>query len=385
MVIRTLTDFEELQSVRKYWESWQMHPNTDFEHFRVVCRERLEVKYPFVVVIERDGKPQLFVAGRFEQTHFPISFGYLTLGRIPAKVLSVVYQGVLGELNEEMGEALFRHLWSCVHSKKADAVVIHYLSESSPLLWAVLSHGATAWCEKRPVWSKHRAMDLPEKPGFLLAKMKNRRRIRRREKMLNDRFQGKVHWHWMDRFEDLPGLCAQLEEVAKNTYQRGIGAGFFYNKEHIERFSLFAQRGELRMEILQIHDRIRAFYIGTVYKGVFYAFETGYDPDLREFEVGTLGLIKAADELVREGVRRIDFGFGDAAYKERFGTQCWEEATVRFFRPTAKGFVLRIVLGGSRMIESLAKQLVQRFGGLDRIKTSWRRRLAQRPMRTEKK
>jgi hypothetical protein len=379
MRIRTINNFEELETLRSYWESWQAHPNSDFEHFQLVCRVLPQVKEPYVVVVEDDGKPLALLAGRLEQTHFSTSVGYLNLGRIPAKVLFVVYQGLLGEYNEVIGERLFKHLWSCLCTKKVDSVVLHYLPEKSPLLGVVLSRGSAVWCEKRPVWSTHRVMDLPQEPGLILGRLKSnhRRRIRGKEKKLNASFRKTVSWRWMDRFEGLQHLCAQLEEVAKHTYQRGLGAGFFNNEEHLRRFSLFAQRGELRMQVLQIQDKIKAFWIGTVYKGVFYASETGYDPELREFEVGTLGFVKAAEGLALEGVRKVDFGFGDAAYKKRFATQSWEEATVRLFAPTAKGLLIRLSLGGSRSLDTAARQLVHKLGVFDLIKRHWRGRLAK--------
>lgn len=180
----------------------------------------------------------------------------------------------------------------------------------------------------------------------------------------------------MNHFDDIPGLCARLEEVAGRTYQRGLGAGFVDNEEHRRRFALFSSRGQLRVQLLGIEDEIRAFWIGTVYKNVFHSSETGYDPDLLTFEPGTLVFVRMVDELIKEGVQKIDFGLGDAFYKQRFGDHCWQETTVHLFAPTAKGLLLRSATGFSRMFDSAGRRLLERLRLLNRFKRGWRRRLA---------
>ena len=112
----------------------------------------------------------------------------------------------------------------------------------------------------------------------------------------------------MTSFDDIASLCTRLDGVAGRTYQRGLGAGFFDNEEYRQRFALFARRGQLRVELLEIDGIARAFWFGIVYDGVFHSSETGYDPELREYEVGTLMFIRMSDELAREGVSRLDFG-----------------------------------------------------------------------------
>src|SRR5206468_9704304 len=109
---RTIRNLQELQTLRACWEDYQNHPNIDFDHFNLVCRLRQEVVSPHVTVIERDGRPCALLAARLEHTHFVPSIGYLKPVRIPAKVLTVVYHGLLGPVDEEVGKVLVRYLWS---------------------------------------------------------------------------------------------------------------------------------------------------------------------------------------------------------------------------------------------------------------------------------
>lgn len=378
MTIKTFTDLAELEALRAYWEGWQKHPNSDFSHFQLICRLRPEVLHPHVTVVEREGEPYALLAARLERTHFRPSIGYLKTVRLPATALMIIHQGFLGHADEEVGETIVPYLWSILGRGEADLVVFHHLPEDSPLRQALLGNGNRWGREKKQKWLTHWEMTLPEEPGALLGKFRSKHRswIRGRQKQLESTFRGKVSWQWIVHFDDIPGFCARLEDVAARTYQRGLRAGFVDDEEHRQRFALFARQRQLRAQLLEIDGKIRAFWIGIVYKGVFYSSETGYDPDLREYEVGTLILVRMLEELIREGVMRVDFGLGDAFYKKRFGDRSWREATVRIFAPTPRGLFLWFALGLFSRLDDIGRGLAERLGVVNRLKTGWRRNLA---------
>lgn len=377
MKIGIIKTFKELEAVRSYWEKWQYHPNNDFDQFKMVCQLRPEVECPCVTVIEQNGQPHALLAGRLERTQFAPSFGYLKPVRISAKVMTILHHGSLGRLDEETAKKSVQYLWSLLGSGVADAIEFHYLPENSELLEALRLYGSGWFCEKKPKWSIHWEMALPAEGSFIEHKVgsKHRSLIRKKQRELESDFPGKVSWRWMSNFDDILGLCARLEELAARTYQRGLGSGFMDNEEYRQRFALFAGRGQLRVQLLEIDGRIRAFWFGTVYQGIFHSSETGYDPDFRKYEVGTLIFIRMNDELAREGIQKLDFGIGDALYKQRFGDQSWRETTVWLFAPTAKGMVLRSLLGLSIMLDNAARRILQRLKLADSLKTRWRRSL----------
>src|SRR5262249_34444410 len=196
--------------------------------FQLTCQLRKEVQYPHITVVERDGQLRTFLVARLEKTHFIPSIGYFKPVRIPARVLIVMYQGLLGEMDEDIAQVLVSHLWSLLASGEFDAVTFHHLPEHSPLLRALRIHGPQWWCEKRTVWSTHWSMSLPEESGSLLKKLRSKHRswIRKKQRELESAFLSKVSWRWMNHFDDVPGLCTRLEVVAARTYQRGLKAGF---------------------------------------------------------------------------------------------------------------------------------------------------------------
>ena len=202
--------------------------------------------------------------GAWSELNLHRSIGYLKPVRISAKVMTVLHQGLLGQLDEETAMESVRYLWSLLGSGVADAIEFHYLSENSPLLQALRLYGSRWFCEKKPRWSIHWEMTLPAEGAFIEHKVRAKHRswIRKKQRELESAFPGKVSWRWMSRFDDVPGLCARLEEVAARTYQRGLGSGFMDNEEYRQRFALFAGRGQLRVQLLEIDGRVRAFWFG---------------------------------------------------------------------------------------------------------------------------
>lgn len=252
-----------MEDIRTCWEGWQNHPNNDFAHFQLVCRLRSAFLSPLVIVAERDGSPCALLAARLERTHFEPAIGYFKPVRIPATILTVIHEGLLGQVDEEIGAELVRYVWTLLSSGEADAAVFNHLPENSPLLKALLAQKPRLLSERKPIWSTHWDMKILDEQGFILKNLKAKHRswIRGRERNLTSAFPGKVSWRWINQIDDLPHLFTRLEDVAARTYHRGLGSGFIDDEEHRQRFSLFASRDQLRLQVLEIDGEIRAFWI----------------------------------------------------------------------------------------------------------------------------
>lgn len=370
----------EISALSGIWQSLQHHPNSDYEHFMLICRLRSEVISPFALGFWEDGICRAIFAGRLERLTLRPSVGYAKLPGVPAIVLTFIHEGILGKPDSRMAASAMDVIYKMMACRKMDAVSFHLLPERLSSFWGVLQKQAVrAGGALVSDWAIHRDMAIQNQPGYLLSQMRSKHRgwIRRKQRDLEKEFSGRVYWRWYAQIEDLTELCGKMEAVAKTTYQRGLCAGFINNHENHERLGLFARSGQLRVLLLEIDGMPKAFWMGTVYKGVFHSDATGYVPDVRDFEVGTLTFLKVVDELVREGVTRLDFGLGDAHYKERFSERYWREATVQLFATTCKGRFLYAYLGLFRWLDRLARRLVFRLGAVDRIKQMWRSRLRE--------
>ena len=121
-----------------------------------------------------------------------------------------------------------------------------------------------------------------------------------------------------------------------------------------------------------------AFWYGSGYRGVFTTAH-GLDPAYTNLRVGTYVLMKLVEDLCADPtVDVLDFGFGDADYKRRFGQESWAETDVFVFaaRPRAR---LPSTSPRSAIVGAgdVAASVVGRAGLTDRVKKAWRGRPAQ--------
>lgn len=372
-----LTSSEAIQGLRAFWEEVQRHPNSDLDHFLLVCRLRPEVISPFVFVARKGGQPQGLIAARLEQGFFQLRLGYQNLLRVPARKITTINAGILGEWDGRTISLFLDEIQSLLAERRIDSLVLSHVMEDSYLFSCVARRGFRMLGAKSPSWSRHWELTLANDPGFLVKAMRSKHRswIKRKERDLAAAYPGRIQWHWHRGMDNLDQLCASMEQVAKTTYQRGLRVGFVDEPQARERLALFAARNQLRVFLLEIDGLAKAFWLGFLYQGVFHSSATGYVPELRDFEVGSLLFLRMVDHLIEEGARKIDFGLGDAFYKERFGDHSWRETTLTFFAPTAKGNVAYGLLAGTQAIEELGRRAMERLVIADRVKTYWREHL----------
>jgi hypothetical protein len=376
--VRMLRSPEEVETVRAAWEQWQTHPNTDLDHYLLVCRLRNNVLRPHVIVLSYQNEPHAILVARLEKSHVAPSIGYFKPVQLPVTSLSVLYHGLLGSIDDVVATTMLGALRSTLESGEADVLELSHLPGDSPLLR--VAQERTSWWlrDGKPGWSTHWELTLPNQVGGLLQKMSSKHRswVRRKARDLETTFPGRTSYDSFVPGSDVGALCSELELVARQTYQRGLGEGFMDNAEHRERLALFNRRGALRAWTLRVDNTPRAFCCGFIHRNVFHFAETGYDPDFRSQEVGTLTFLHMVDQLIKEGVAKFDFGFGDAHYKQRFGDKSWSEATLRVYARAPKGLIARSYAGIFDAGTAFGRYVAGRLGVLDRLKTVWRRRLA---------
>jgi len=285
--------------------------------------------------------------------------------------------GWVGQPTEAQLEAAIDHLSCLLTRLQIDLVAFHGMRRDAAATEALLR-----WACARPLryitpWTPHYLLQIPEDPEFLWKRLRSKHRswLRGREKRLRDQFEGNLKWRWHREFPDLERLMARMETVASKTYQRRLGSGFRIDEEHQERFQLFARQGVLRVLTLEAGDRILAFWVGELANSIFYSAETGYDPDLRDYEPGTLVFFRLTENIVLEKARLLDFGLGDADYKRRFADDQYEEADVYLFGRSARGLAAACLIGGLGRLHVAAKNCLARWGAANRIRSAWRKRL----------
>lgn len=380
MEIKIISTPEALEQLRPFWEEVQWHPGADYEFFTMILRSRSEIISPCVLAGFEDGRPVALLAGRLEQTSMPVSLGYATLFRIPIRQVVWIEGGFMGRCAPEIWQQFAQCLHRVFAELAPDRVVFEQIQVGSvPLSFLHRTFSALRSSDLSS-GIKHWRMRMPGNwEEFLKARSKKHRYwLKRLDGVLDRDFAGQWTIKKYVSEADVEAFASAAERVASKTYQRGLGVGFQLKDESIQRMRNEARRGQLRGYVLFIRDEPGAFWHCFEYHHTLYLASTGYDPAYRSYEIGTVLLLRAFRDHCGSGVEYVDFGLGDAGYKQRFGTDCYAEVSRCVFRRSPAGVILNLLQKCRVFTVELTKWLLTKLQLTQRLKTMWRRRIERR-------
>jgi hypothetical protein len=372
--------FDEVAAVRDDWASLDGQSiTTDFDYVHAVIDSEPSMLEPAVVTVLRADEPHAMLVCRVEETSLPMKLGYRTLYEPRVRSLTVVYRGYLGDVDDTTSRTLVRELGRVLRESGLETVIFRRLDVEHPLYAAARSepgflarqhHSRVAVCWERSLPSSY--------DEFLASLSKSTRSgVKRYANKLERDFAGRLEMRRFADPADLDDYFRDAEAVAAKTYQRGLGVGVRDDEPQRRRARLALERGWFRSYMLYLDGEPAAFCGGEAYKGRFTYGIPGYDPAYADYRVGNYVLMKMIEDLCEEeSVSVLDFGFGDAEYKRRFGDRSWEEADVHLFatrpRPISINLARTAVLKTNDALAATARSL----GVLGRVKQRWRRHAA---------
>jgi hypothetical protein len=372
--------YEEVERLRPIWESLQHHLNSDIDFFCTIAKCRDNVLRPHVLVLREDGVAKDLLVGRVEIGDIELRIGYKTVFKIKAKLLVILHRGFLGHEDEFTARKLFEELLNILNRREVDAILFHRLDRNSFFRRLLAAKSGLLCGDPFSPVMVHWGMTLSKSLDDVILGMKSRHRSwlrRKRHKVdaLSAEHQGQVTFRIFSEKQDIPTLWNDLEFVAKKSYQRGIGVGFMQTEEQMRRLSLAAEKGWLRACVLYVDNVPCAFWLGNLYKGVFGSESMGYDPKLSYHEIGTIVIVKMLEYLCQIGAKELDFGFGEAFYKQRLGNICMEEMNIYLFSPTLKSVSINCTRMLFEALDMTIRKTLVATGLYEKIKKYWRGRL----------
>jgi hypothetical protein len=370
---RTVAELEELRPVLRELPGERVDADPDF--FLHVLSTRDGAR-PHVVVATR-GEDRAAFVGRIERTELRTTVGYRTVLKPSVKALVLAHGGFVDTTGGELAGVVVEELLAALRRGEADVLQLPALRVGSPLHAAA---SAAPRLQRQPFASVrvHRRLELPSSyEEFLRSRSRSTRESVKRytNRLLRDH-RDELEVKLLRDPADLDPIARDLDEVAAKTYQRGLGVAFADSADQRAQTALGLERGWFRVWVLYLQGRPIAFWPGWVYRGTLFIGTPGYDPALGDYRVGQYLQMRMTEDLCADPeVRAVDFGFGDAEYKRRFGTESWEEQDVVVFRRSPRGLALNAARAGVTGAVNAAKRVLggERVG---RLKRAWRRRLS---------
>ncbi|HEY6272604.1 MAG TPA: GNAT family N-acetyltransferase, partial [Terriglobales bacterium] len=331
--VRVLRSIPEVEEMRAVWTGMRPHPNADIDLFLNVIRSRPKMVRPHVPVLCKNGTPAALVIGRFEDSHVEFKIGYADFFRPKARMLTFIYGGLLGHPGADDCEALAHEVMNSLRHGEADAAFFNHLRADGPLYRALMRLSGFWGRDHFPAVQTHRSMSLPGSAEEFWARLspKVRKNQRWQAKKLLSNHPGGVRIECFRQVSELERMIQDVEQIARKTYQRGLGVGFTDNEDTRQRLHLKAEKGWLRGYVLYTGDSPCAFWLGTLYHQEFHSDFMGYDPDHGKYSPGMYLIVQVVEDFCKrsgeEGIAAIDFGLGDAQYKEILGDVQWQDAS----------------------------------------------------------
>jgi Acetyltransferase (GNAT) domain len=381
LAVRVFRSVSELEEIRSVWTFWNGHPNCDIDFYLLLMQLRPEIVRPHIILLYRDERPQAMLIGRILEQGLSFKIGYKTVLKPKARLLSFIWGGTLGNLSRENSEVMVREVLNSLRHGEADLAVFNNIPVDTPLYHAATHLPGFLGRDLFPASQIHRGIVLPASPEEFHTSLsrKSLRNQRRQAKKLMQEFGGSVEVLCLRRPSDLDCLMDDVEEIAKKTYQRRLGVGFVADHEMHRRLHLDAQNGRLRAFLLYLAGKPCAFWLGTVYQKTFHSGFLGFDPAYKSSSPGMFLTVRVIEDFcghnVPDAIEEIDFGLGDAQYKQVLGNRSWQDATVLIFGPGFRGLKLNALRTPIVLIDQLAKLALGKAGLLRKIKRSWRDRV----------
>lgn len=361
--------------LQAFWKTHQWHPNADWDFYNTIIQTRTEVLAPCIIVAYEEAEIIALIAGRLEATNLPLGLGYAKFAQPAVKQLVLINGGFIGPWTLELHRQLLTYLEQYLKDQKLDLALISQVRLNSPLHTAILEVPRNRRAKPERNAALHWQMRLPKTwAEFLQSRSKKHRYwLKRLSNILDREFPATWSMRLYATADESALFLQAAEKIADTTYHRGLGVGIRADEQNLRRLKLEAERGQLRGYLLFLKDKPCAFWYCSTYGKTLHLCTTGYDSSLRSYELGTVLLMKVFQDSCDAGIETVDFGLGDAGYKQRFGTDNYTETSFYLFSRVGRGYWLNTLFVVASQCNGVARGILDKLRLTQYIKTYWRR------------
>jgi CelD/BcsL family acetyltransferase involved in cellulose biosynthesis len=302
-----------------------------------------------------------YVPFRFRKTRLRLRLGEMSIASVPYNFLQLYGEGMVGGNHSaaDIAATLLERIEVPFH-----ALTLEEAPVDSPL-WHALAHVRRPFRSFVRSRAQHRLIALPNRFDKFEQQLSKQTRynLRRNEKRLTSL----VEDHRSRSFtspKEVAELASLIEQVVTKTYHYTLlGQDLTTrNSEFWENVEFWARQGWLRAYILYGNDKPIAYSLGYVINRVYQYEYPGYDPAFSAGSPGLLLLRQMIRDLIENDVADVlDFGAGDARYKQELGNRDYEEGAMIVVSPNVYA---RSAVGAERLLSAVSRIASRSLDGL---------------------
>jgi hypothetical protein len=383
------TTFEQIENLRPVWEKLYANEsrpiiNADIDRYLSVVKAIGEDAKPYVMVLKQNGQAAVMMIGRIEKHQLRLKLGYKNLFSPSLNSLTIIYGGILGQPSQAVCVLLVNKLIEILHHHEVDVVYFNNMRTDSHIYQLSRKIPGILCRGYFPKIEPHWQTELPASPEVLYESFSRKRK--KEWKRLSRRLEdaaGTIDVKSCCDESQVDLFAATASKISAMTYKDALGVGVKDTSRMRTLLIQAAQADRWRAYVLYAGDEPCAFESGIIYGRTYFAEAIGYDPHRRSFSPGTILFVKVLEELCSNPrVDFFDYGFGNAEYKERFGTESWLEAPVYIFAPGFYPILINMLHSITMGINIGLEYLLNKIGFVGRIKQSWRNLLVKNNIHT---
>jgi hypothetical protein len=371
-VARTL---EELEALRPIWDElpWRREEAV-YDFFITRLRTRPDVIGPYVAMLTADGTAVGGLAGRVEWRRLQTALGYRVVYAPRVRLLQIVDSGVVAETATALAE-LARLVDQTLRGGEVDAVAFPPFALGSELEAVFGTIGG--FLGHQPLiapWTRRRLILPADFEEFMASRShKTRKGVRRDARKLEGTYGDRLSVGILRTPGDLERLVHDSDRVAGSTYQRRLGVGFADTAEQRAVARIGLEHGWVRGYLLYLDSEPVAYWLCTVFGDTMVLKNGGFDETYASYRTGIYLLMRVIEDACHDPeLRVLDFGPGDAAYKQQFSNESHAERNLVLFAPTFRARRINgartAILGPAR----LAREALDAARLTDRVRSGWR-------------
>lgn len=384
--IFTVRDLEGVQRIRTLWEQIQSDEpfavlQADIVRYIALIQSSGDQTQPHIILAKRGGRVVAMTIGYIEWRTLRIRLGYKTLFNPKMRCLSIVYGGILGQPDDECCGRIIQEFAKVLSRKEADVAFLNHLRTDSAMHKLCTARtGFLSRCHcalAEPHW----ITSIPESVEEFYRRVpgSRKRRWNRNVRQLERISSSEVRIACYRRLSDVDQLMSMACRIEESSYKKGLAAAFTDSALSRALLEQAARDGWLRAYILYVDDEPCAFQFDIRYRGTQFTEYGSFDPRWGRGSPGIVLLTKVLEQLCGESdVHTVDYGFGHADYKEKFGTDCWPEGSVYIYAPRFRPMLIKMAMCANQAFSAGLGRVTSHLNLDSWVKRTWRRMLRTR-------
>ena len=316
---------------------------------------------PHVIVVSEGATPRAMLIGKRVRQRLDLGLAPLSRRMPRLDTLAFVHGGWLGNGGATEAATAVRSLLQSLRGGEAMLAAFDRLPVDGALYAALRRRPGGLSTDAVPHIETRTVCELRPGKAFLDTLSKRERsHQRQRARTIAAEFGGDLRIASFTAPEEVDMLMRDAEAVAKRSYLRGMGRGFFHDEATRAGLAFEARQGWMRGYVVYGAGKPIAFWLLSQVKRMLYSNALAYDPAFAKHSPGMYLMMQVmegiAAALPASGAATIDFGRGVFGYKDRLGNRQWDEASMAIFAPTIPGALLNLlrtpIAAGNRAVKA---------------------------------